>query len=554
MGRIRRWLGCVVLAVLCGAAAAQEAPGPEGLLQIGDALDRFLARQQALGHLPGAHLGARPLSAYEARAYLDSLAVRPDGLTATDRRLLARFRREEAGPGVAWVRRHAPFLYADGQAFLSVREDGYALEAEPLATLSLGRARTTGRGWVPVWQNTRGARAAGHLGRHLFFEGRVEESQWRVPISERERGTAPRLGFVHDLDGAYDYLTATGVVGVRTRFVEARFGRDRNQWGYGAGSVALSSYAPAYDQLQIRTRVWRLHYTNLFAQLVDRAPGSGGVLPRKFAAMHRLAVHLPGRVELALFEQVVFADDTTGHRGTAFDLAYLNPLILYRAVERDIGSPDNVLLGAGAAWNAVPGLRLYGQFVLDEFSARRFTDDWWGNKWGYVVGFRAGDPFGLRDLDVQVEYARLRPYLYAHRSVSSALVHQNDGLGHPAGPNAWDVTARLHWRPLPTLVAALDVAYTRRGRNPEGENFGADPREPTTTRPPERTLATTTLQGVRQEQLLVEARVGVEVLPSLVAEVVLRAESVDDAEAGVERYMAPFVSLRWGLPFQSVRF
>ena len=54
--------------------------------------------------------------------------------------------------------------------------------------------------------------------------------------------------------------------------------------------------------------------------------------------------------------------------------------------------------------------------------------------------------------------------------------------------------------------------------------------------------------------MLVEARVGYELLPSLFLEGVLRAESVDDAERGLDRYVAPSVSLRWGLPFQSVRY
>jgi hypothetical protein len=54
--------------------------------------------------------------------------------------------------------------------------------------------------------------------------------------------------------------------------------------------------------------------------------------------------------------------------------------------------------------------------------------------------------------------------------------------------------------------------------------------------------------------VLVEARIGYELLPSLFVEGVLRAESVDDAERGLDRYVAPAASLRWGLPFQSTRY
>jgi hypothetical protein len=546
-----------LLLVASPAALAQLPPGPEGVLQINDELSRFLERQQALGNLPEAHLGAQPLSAMEARRYLDSLALRPGALTATDYRLLRRLRREEPGPGVGLVRRHLPFLYQDGETFITVREDDYALHAEPLAYLSLGRARITDGGWVPYWQNTRGARVAGHLGNHLFFEGRLEENQWKVPFPNRVAETAERLPFVRDLSGAYDYMLATGLVGVRTKYVEARFGRDRNRWGYGTGSLALSNYAPVYDQLQIRTNVWRIQYTNLFTQFVDRRRVPESLhLPRKYGAFHRLAIHLPASVELEIFEQVIFTQDTTmaGARG-GYELAYLNPIILYRAVEGDLGSADNMLLGAGAAWNAFPGFRLYGQFILDEFKAEYFfSEDWWANKWGYVLGTRVSDPGGIPNVDLQLEYARLRPFLYSHRSLSSAFVHQNDVLGHPAGPNAWDVSAFLRVRPLPEITGALDVSYTRRGRNPDGVNLGADPRESNMTRPPGEDFNHVFLQGVRQDYLLLEARAAYEILPSLFGEATLRAESLNDAENGLRRYVSPYFSLRWGLPFQSLRW
>ena len=548
-----------VLILLPAGVQAQLPPGPEGVLQIGDGLHEFLDRQQTLGHLRHAHLGARPLSAIEARRHLDSLALRTDALTGTDQRLLARYRREAAGPGTAFVRRHLPFLYADGQTFFSVREDDYALHVEPLAYLSLGRARRTagpagGDAWVPYWQNTRGARVAGHLGDHLFFEGRLEENQWLVPFNTRAAGTAPRLPFVRDLDGAYDYMLSTGIVGVNTKYIEIRAGRDRNQWGYGASSVALTNYAPTYEQLQIRTQFWRIHYTNLFAQFVDRSAGRQ-ILPRKYGAYHRLAIDLPGDVQVELFEMVLHGPDTTAAQvRSGFELAYLNPIIFYRAVEGDIGSPDNMLLGAGAAWTALPGWRLYGQFILDEFQARSFRKDWWANKWAYILGTRIADPGGLPNVNLQLEYARLRPYLYSHQSLASAAVHQNDILGHPAGPNAWDVSALLSWQPTDRIGTAVNAAYTRRGRNPDGQNFGADPRLPYTSRPRERDFGTTTLQGVRQDQLLLEARASYELLPGLLAEATLRAESLDDAERGLQRYAAPYLSLRWGLPFQSVRW
>ena len=78
------------------------------------------------------------------------------------------------------------------------------------------------------------------------------------------------------------------------------------------------------------------------------------------------------------------------------------------------------------------------------------------------------------------------------------------------------------------VTAALNVARTVRGRNPDGQNVGADPRLPYTTRDPALDLdGTPTLIGVRQTEWLLEARAGYEVLPGLVAEGALVGTSLD---------------------------
>ncbi len=585
-------------AALVPAAHAQH----EGLLQTDDAASRTLLRQRALGRLPGAFLGTQPLSAYTARAYADSALAAEGPLGHADRALLRRIAGRADGPGAGFVRRRVPFLYADGRSFYSVRAEDYALELSPLATLSYGRARNTrpggdgfggdgfggdgfggdgfggdgfggdgfggdgfgGDGSAPVWQNTRGVRAAGHIGPHVFFESRLLENQRRDARPAFGRETAPRLGNTKFQDGTtYDYFVATGVVGLRSRFFEARLGRDRNRWGFGRANLFLTDYATVYDQLQLRTSFWRVHYTNLYARFSSLLPADepiGSIMPRKYGVFHRLALDLPGRVQVEVFESIVFATDTTGaNRRTGFDFAYLNPIIFYRAVEHDLGSPDNALLGAGISWVAAPGVQVYAQGLLDELRVAEFFNDWWGNRWGYQLGLFLVDPgWGerrLRGFDLRVEYARQRPFLYSHRTEATAYLHYGDLLGHPAGPNTSDLAVSASYRPVPRVWAALDLAFTRRGRSPgDGRNFGESPVRSYDTRDPSLDDATPTLHGVRQTLLLAEARVGYELLPSLFAEVALRTESVDDAERGLDRYVAPFASLRWGVPFASVRY
>ena len=569
MRRARPAALALALGAVLAAAPAGRAQS-EGLLQPEDDVHHFLERQRVLGTLSDAELGAQPLSTYRAFAILDSLAARDSVLAPLDRQLLARYRGAVVGGvfGPAVAARTA--LYRDGRAFARVEGQvpggaSYALEVEPLAFLEGGPGRQTDAGGADpspfVYSAARGVRAAGRLGR-VFFDGRAEETQRRVPLGETEGRTAPRLGFTAFPEGrgpapVYDYLNATGVVGYIGPSFEARLGRDRNRWGLGRQSVLLSDYAAPYDQLQLRFRLWRLAFQSLYARSVD-LPEQDGFAPQHYVAAHRLAVDLGAGVEVEAFETIAFGTDTTGqNRRGGFEVAYLNPFQFLRSTERDIGSPDNVLLGVGAAWRPVGGARLYAQGILDELVASAFFEDDWRNKWAFLVGADLADPgvpgLGrIRGLDLTVEYARLRPYLYAHKSIATSYTHLGDGLGHPAGPNASDLTVSARYRPAPDLEASVDLVRTVRGRDTAELNFGADPTRSYNDRVGDAGI--TTLQGVRQVEWLVEAQAGVRLLPDVVGGLAVRARSIDDALDGRRRYAAPLVFLRWGRPYLSARF
>lgn len=529
----------------------------DGVLQVDGEIQHFLFRQQTNGLLDGSFLTNQPLAGHVARAMLDSLDGNRDGLSPTDRRILDKLLGVSSWTTTSAIRDKAPFLYANGVDFISTSGDGYRLQLNPLLSVRVGRAWRSERpdedGSVPVWQSTRGVRASGSIHDALFFEGRIEENQRRVLDARFDpvRKTAPRLGkasFDADRD-VLDYLVATGVIGYRSRFVEVRFGRDRNRWGPAMGAMGLSNYAPVYDQLQIRTTLGPVQYTNVFASLATgRLSASDSVIPKKYAATHRLAVHLPHRIELALYETVVFATDSLGAR-KGFDVAYLNPLIFFRAVEADRGSPDNVLLGGSASWVAYPGYRIYVGILLDELRVPEIGNKWWANKWAVQWGAHA---VPHPNVDIRVEYTRLRPYLYAHREPLNAMVHYDDGLGHPAGPNAVDFLVEVNARAGDRLSAALTMYQTVRGRDSTGTNFGSDPRVSNETRVSDRDVEI--LQGVRQRERFAELTLSYELLPQLFADVSLAYGEVDDAISGLDRYVRPFVGVRWGLVRPSDRY
>ncbi|WP_143815412.1 capsule assembly Wzi family protein [Longibacter salinarum] len=556
-------LALALVSIMTQPVSAQT----DGVLFIDGPAQRFLERQKTLGRLPNTFVSNRPLSAYEMQAALDSLTANyGDELSAEEERWVARLRNEEPQPGAGLAQSIWGRLYPNGRDMAAVTGDGYALQVNPLLYASVGQARFSDSTNVTTWRNTRGVRASGHIG-PIFFESRLTENQERPSqvqfvsqgdgriLDEAAQGTAPGLGNVLLQDQeVYDYFTATGVVGFRSRFFEVRFGRDQNSWGFGRESLNVSDAASAYDQLQIRTNVWRLEYTNLFARYTElnriRTPQRGGntAYPSRYGAHHRLAMHVTDRFQLEVFESIRFAPQTDSIVNRSnFELGYLNPVIFYRAVERDIGSPDNAMLGIGGSWIAIDGARFYGQFLLDELRVSEIGSGWWGNKWGWILGADIAG-VGSDHLSLQAEVARLRPFLYNHFYTPNAYVHYRDPLGHPAGPNAYDVTLSAQFDPPSRWQAGLTTRWTQRGRNPAGENIGADPTLSSRTRS---RGYVDMLSGVLETQWTVDAHAGAEILPQLFVEAALRVESTDDEVLGTTRIVQPYVLLRWGLPFDA---
>ncbi|MEM6327682.1 MAG: hypothetical protein AAF791_11250, partial [Bacteroidota bacterium] len=431
----------LLVALLASPAAAQV----EGVLQIESDLERFVLRQHALGHLPDFDPGALPLNTREALARLDTMDA---SLSGTDRRLLDGYLGRETA-GLFGATADGTALYPNARSFVHLSDEDYGVEISPLLGLAAGpgsvnRPEDGGTEAATVWEAARGLRAAGHVGR-FFAEARITETQVLAPNGSRDRRTSPRTSWTVTSgtpDPTYDYIQSAGVVGYRDRRFEVRAGRDRNRWGFARGALLVSNYASEYDHVHARLTLGPISFQSLYARFLDpRAEGlndGDGVVEQRYGAFHRAAARLGAGVEVEIFEGVIFGDRADDNRN-GFEPSYLVPFGLYRAVERDLGSPDNMLLGAGAAWRAVPGVRLYAQGLLDEFVSAELFNDSWLSKWGIVAGIQLADPpipgLGrLANTDVQLEYTRIRPHVYSHRDSVTTAVHYGDVLGHPAGP------------------------------------------------------------------------------------------------------------------------
>lgn len=539
---------------------------PSGVLLLNDETHVFLERQYTRGLLPEAFLTSQPLSAREAQRYLDTLALAADQLSPTDRAILARLRYEAPAPGQRQAQRMVPFLYGNGHDLISVETDDYRLQANLIAYYAVGSAWQRGRPDLSTrqttWTNLRGVRIAGAIGAGFFFEARIEEVQERAAQPQIEKATIPRERLTSFLSGgadaevssAYDYNRSMGLVGYQSKHFEVRFGRDRNRWGTGLTSLWLSNYAPVYDQLQIRTTFWRIQLVNLYTAMEDLFASRGAATPRKYGSFTHLTVQLPARLQAEAFQAMIFIPDTTRDgRRPGFDPAFLNPLLLYQQPGRDIDKLGNYNVGAGLSWLARDGLQLYTQLLLTEFEAKELFSSrrWWGNKWAFLAGVHATNL--LPQLDLRLEYSRVRPYTYSHHG-SSNYLHYDDFLGHPGGQNLEEIALFLKYHPAPRWQAHVNAAFTRRGRDTPSENYGGDPRRSYDDRVQD--FDVQLLQGVRRNEVLFESHVSYEWFPRFHVEGRLFLSMSDDASDGLRRVVEPSLVIRWGVPalLQSRRY
>ena len=366
-----------------------------------------------------------------------------------------------------------------------VDDDAFTLRIQPILTGVLGSSE--------LFENHRGIKVRASIDRKVWLETSFLESQSAFPSYLNQWintfKTIPGQGLykrytssLFGVSNGYDYLNAQANIQFNiTRHIQGQFGYGQNPLGYGIRSLFLSDFANNYLYLKLNTRVWKFNYQNLFGELAaESANGKRGddLLPKKYFAAHHLSINILPRLELGLYETVVF------NRSRQFELQYLNPVILYRSVEHNLGSPDNVLLGLDASWILADQVRLYGQLILDEFRLKeiRANRGWWGNKSGWQLGLEYTNVAHIDHLDLQLEWNRVRPYTYAHRDSLSNYSHFFQPLAHPLGANFNEMLALINYRPLSAWTMSLKLAKINQGLDGPSENWGSNILLPYTTR------------------------------------------------------------------------
>lgn len=371
---------------------------------------------------------------------------------------------------------------------VTIKGEDYWITLDPGLDLQVGKDLDAD---INTYNNTRLVYTQGGIGSKLSFFAVVYESQGRFADyfnryaeSIRPYGGNPAIipgrGVAKEFKSdSYDYPVATGHISYTpSKYFNLQLGHGKTFIGDGYRSLLMSDNASPYPYFKLNTTFWKLKYTNTWMSLRDVRPEAtdGGSFGTKYMASHYLSYNITKRLNLGFFESVIWENDN--NRG--FDFNYLNPVIFYRAIEFSTGSRGgNAIIGLTTKYKVNDRVNVYGQLVIDEFS----TSDIFGgngsykNKIGYQLGLKYYDAFGLKNLLLQTEYNRVRPYTYSHNTINLNYGHNNQSMAHTLGANFSEFIAIARYQ-NGRLFGDAKVVVAKRGfefNTPEDSAFyGSD--------------------------------------------------------------------------------
>lgn len=423
----------------------------------------------------------RPLSRKYIADCLDSLVVKTQTLSATERSELSFYTREygyEMDQSLRDSAEHYRFFrndpYRRWRPF-SATGHGILFNAEPVFTASTiqgtGKNVTSSSNGLSFW-----GYGGKHWGFHFFYNDITESGTG----FDTTRKNTPLTGFVRkdtSLRSSQNFSRLRGSISYSWKNGSISFGQDYLLWGYGeAGKIVLSDKAPAFPFIRFDYQPFswlRFNYTHtwLNSRIIDSGltynTGTGTFQGQrvfyvpKFMATHSVQFRLMKGLDFSAGESIVYSDQ--------LDVGYLFPLMFFKIYD-NIQNNSNINAGSNgqlffqlSSRNQLPKTHLYGTVFIDEIRVGTIFDRAKSrNQLGFTLGGSVTD-VGLPYLTLGLEYTRVNPFVYRNLLPAQDYTSYNYFLGDWMGNNFDRLTWSLKYTPFPRLKCQLNYQTSRKG-------------------------------------------------------------------------------------------
>jgi len=436
-------------------------------------IDRIDIRYNKI--LPVAHSGLKPYNRTSVAQFAESMYNSNIELSKADMYNLKYLLNDNAEWVDSFNTANKPLLkyfYREKASLVHIDTKPFSLRLNPVVDFEYGAEF----GQKPLYTSSKGFELRATLMKKLSLYTFLTDNQTRLPSFMRtgaiknDYQNLPEQAYWKEFkDDGQDYFKARGYLNFNVlKHIDVQFGYDKQFIGNGYRSMYLSDNAAPFLFLKTNLKVWKINYQSIWGEMIGQYKrGADRLLDKKYAVFHHLNFNVFPWLDLGVFEGVTLT------RSNQFEWHYLIPIIFYRSIEQNLGSPDNSVIGFDYKANFLRHFQLYGQFVIDEFNFGHLTagDKWWANKFGIQQGLKYIDVANVPNLDMQLEFNMVMPYTFTHNSNTGKQIanytHYNQALAHPLGANFTEFVALVNYQPekLPALNLSLKYINATVGKD-----------------------------------------------------------------------------------------
>lgn len=371
-------------------------------------------------------------------------------------------------------------LFANRAHFFAYKDADYTLVINPVLNAGYGLNSLVGNN---ASYNTRGLEICGTIYKNLSFYTYVTDNivfpMNYVANYVGDNRVYPTANLTKPLPGGgYNFWQARAYLTYNPiKPLSFQFGHDRHFIGDGYRSFIMSDFGREFLFAKANFTSKRINLMFMGAQMINQfTPNWKNMAEKKYIAMHHLSIKLGKKLNIGLFETIIFSRTDSNGNNSGFDFSYANPIAFFRVVEHGLNSSDNAMLGLNYKYLPFKKVMVYGQLVLDEFK----LDDvlagtgWYGNKYALQTGIKILNPFGFDGFSLRAEYNVVRPYTFMHIKRAQSFVHNNIPVGHPLGSNFKETIVVLRYQLNKNWVVSLSGMHYIKGYDKDNKNYGGD--------------------------------------------------------------------------------
>jgi hypothetical protein len=323
-----------------------------------------------------------------------------------------------------------------------------------------------------LFLNSRGVSIRGLIKKRIHFYLYVTDNQERAPSYVQQwindKYAIPGGGFLKSFkQTGVDYFDSRSGISINLgKRVDVQLAYDRNFIGTGYRSLFLSDFSYNMLFLKLSTKWRKFNYRNIIAQLIQPSLH----YDRKYLQANYLTFDATNWLSLGIFDAVVYG------RNSKISPLNVLPIPFMHVSENEQRYPNNSFVGLDAKANVLKSFQLYSQVLVNRISLKELKGrrDWWGNRFGYQLGAKYVDAFGINNLDLQLEHNRVRPFTYSSQDSIGTYTHYNQPLAHPLGANFQEFVGIAKYQPLEKVYFQFKIIKFKQGLDSSGYSFGSN--------------------------------------------------------------------------------